>query len=905
MPTPEEEFDAAQHVEDEFDSLTGPGSDQQKILSASTNPDFRIGHGEEMPVQSIEGGQPDAVGEVSRGIAGQRSPSWFHNLLGVDPNKVDNRKMSETVDPADLQKYTEHMNALASGPGQGFKDLAATTAAMAGGADVGVPGQLALGAVEGATARAADDPNATGEDIGASGAFGGAVRGGLAGLAPLGQKLINKGNANLVRRTLSPAEIGRLRAFGPEKLAETGAKMRAAGLDRGRDLIQKLTPTDASRVADNAADITSQQEGNVEQLRQKLLGTNGLGEAELDTSPIVDKLRNYTRPDSAETSTPRIARAMERQAQRLESPPEDVQVQGSAQQPPPLPNFSQPEPPPGYTPPAPQQTELPLPPAPPAAAQTPPEQLSLDLSAPPASQHWMDAPGLSHVSESAVRAPGDNEAVVRHYVTPDGPKQAVWKPASGAEGHKLLGIEPGSVPQREQTAYELSKVLNPEAPVVPKTVAREGGSLQEFVHAPSTYDIDSAVAADPTKFANSPSQTQTFLLDLLARNPDRHGGNVLWSGAESVTPQAHAIDNGLAFGGGTQSSAPMRIPFDEPAFQQALLSAPEAQRAALQKISARQVADVLGKADQIPLAQRRDVLGRLRDLQYTPEQLKGMSPEELTRWVAKTPEQRGLSGPDLNQIDELLGNKTAPSPVAPPPPSVSPSSEQLPLDLSTQMPLNLPPGGKIARGEFPAGGTTKEFEAPAQVYKPYTMNRAAADIKDIGNQLFDKKQRALKPNYGEDKAREISWRGLRDRFQEEIDKSADPAKAAELRKASKDFNISADVQADAAGRAEKDLRRSSRLIQGGAEQLRDATPGTQYNLGRLLQKAAGAAPFSEGLHLPASGQPAIGQAAERGLGGPAMSQEQRKEAEQKANSDMKSKMYAPWYNTLVGKGQGQ
>lgn len=137
-----------------------------------------------------------------------------------------------------------------------------------------------------------------------------------------GKKLIDAGNRGLARVGLGPAEVARIRSLGLEKLTDFGAKMRSAGLDKPRDILQRFSPTDARRISDNAADIIGGQEGHISQLQDELLGTKGFGQNEIDPTQLTQQLRTAVRPNSAEITTPETQRAMERQAQRFEWTPE-------------------------------------------------------------------------------------------------------------------------------------------------------------------------------------------------------------------------------------------------------------------------------------------------------------------------------------------------------------------------------------------------------------------------------------------------------------------------------------------------------------------------------------------------------------------------------------------------------
>ena len=679
----EAEFDSATPAENEFDAAGAAPSEEQQILAAATNPVFRIGHRQEMPVTVIEGGpQPDAVAEAAgRGIdAPLRSPN-----LGVDPG--------------DLAAVTQHMQNISTVPGVA-KNVAAATAANFAGAPVGIAGAAGLGGIQAGTAAAADNPGATPEDIGKATGLGALVGGGAHLLGAAGSKLINAANKGLARIALSPAEAARLRAIGGEdKLADLGQRMRDAGLDKGRTLLQKLTPTDAKRIADNAQELTAVKGPEIKQLEDQLMQHNNFGQTEVDTSPLTSELRGYTRPNSAETSTPKIARAMEKQAARFESVPQDVTVQREAPIPPP-PLMKGPT---GAPPPLP--SELVAPPAPPV----PPPSVQTELPLP--------------------------EPQYQHHMTP----------ASNGPAIGELGLRP-----------------------------EQGGKNFDF-----------------------------------AKNKN----SIYMSRPEDAPMWADKVQ-------GLTGEPPLELRTTAPA-----VTPPGANPAV-----------------------------RVRSEAIAPERIQVKNAE-------------GGWGP----VSDLA--PPAPEPPAPPSPQ-----------------LNF--------------GVRPPTEAPAQVTEPYNVQRAALDKRDIAQQLFDTKQRALKPNYGEDKAREMSWRWLKDRLQQEIDKGAasgvlDPSKVAEYRKAAADFHTAADVQVDTAKRAESELRRSDRLFYGGAQATSDAMPGTAYNLGRLLKKAPGVAPTAINA-LPSTGTMGAERAQSRGLDSPAMSFENRQKAEKQANEDMKTNLFKSWYNHLVG-----
>lgn len=737
MPTPEEEFDALTTEEQEFDSL---GATAPAGVTPISSP-------EDIPAQEYpsENKRPwydeGVVAGARRGMYGNLGNKLADILLPQDPN---NTYAGDTPGQSLERNFQEEREAhpWKVGAGQIASSIAPAVLAGAAGGAVGtsagsvVPGTagwvaqgvgrvlgsgLGGGAVPFAAQTYAEQEGTPSERVEGTKNFveehpimsSVAVAAPFVGeavapaLSAVGGKLVDAGNKGLARIGLGPAELARLRAIGGEsKLAQFGQKMRDAGLDKGRDIIQKFTPTDAKRIADNANEIVGGHGPKIGQLEDELLASNNFGQNEIDTAPLTSELRSYVRPNSAETSTPKIARAMEKQAQRFESVPESVDVQGSFQEPPPLPNYSQPQLPPNYTPLTPVQGELPLPPAKP------------------------------------------------------------WQPPANpnnTQGRMDLGVQqPIDFPARPP------------------------------------LDLSQATQSSIDFPPNDPSQS-SFLFPN-PNQPAPHPGPLL--GGRAPMPLRQTEGN-LPF---PETQTELPIPPRAPMQQNLPLPAPEAPP----------VADVVA-----------DV---------------------------------GLPTPPPQQL------------------AIPPQ----------QLEMGLPPGGKIQRGEFPTGGTTKPLSGEAQLSDPYTVERAVADKRDIGAQLFDKKQRALKPNYGEDKAREISWGFLKDRFQKELDNAVGngqltPSKVAGYRKASADFNVAADVTVDAARRAEQDLQRAAGFWKGGLEATRDAAPGTKYNLGRLLQGGAEAKPAGN-----------AGVAA-------TLSAQDRQKLEKKANDDMKQNIFRSWYNTLSGR----
>lgn len=280
---------------------------------------------------------------------------------------------------------------------------------------------------------------------------------------------------------------------------------------------------------------------------------------------------------------------------------------------------------------------------------------------------WMNATKLDVVGDERVADAGMNDARVLRIQTPEGVQKAVWKTTANAEDWERMNIAGVSLPQREAAAADLDRLLHGKNAVVPPTVERkiagEKGSLQAFVPAAkSGFDVEALLVEDPLKFASAPSQRRTFLLDVLTRNVDRHGGNLLWTDAETTTPRAHAIDNGCAFGNG-KHAPPFRFIFDDERYIGALLSLDAESIATLQSTSVQDMGRVLSKYKRITKVQKREVLGRFIALRNDPKQLEAFTGTEfdagtkLQQWAGLSPEEHGLSATELKEIDESLSSK--------------------------------------------------------------------------------------------------------------------------------------------------------------------------------------------------------------------------------------------------------
>lgn len=783
--TPEEEFDALAASEDEFDKLGAP-------QPAGATP---VSSPEDIPPQEYpsENGRPwydrGVVAGARRGVMGNLGNELAGALLpqreeidGI-PATYAGQTPGASLEQNFQEERAANPGAVLAGQlpvGIATGVAAGALAGLAGGAmaptiggatvPLTAPAAIGGGALPFLAETYAEQQGDVGQRLSATEQYTREhpVQTTVAAAAPFvaeaaapmlkagGKKLIDAGNRGLARVGLGPAEVARIRSLGLEKLTDFGAKMRSAGLDKPRDILQRFSPTDARRISDNAADIIGGQGGKISKLEDDIMNTLDFGRNEIDPAELTRQLRSAVRKDSAATGTPKRVRAMEKQAQKFDPQVEEVPVSGSIQMPPPLPRFNQPQLPPDFTPAQPVQGDFGFaPPTPkPAPALPAPVQGRLDL----AQQQNLPLPATPAPAPAQYNTQGELPLTTQLPLPGTG-RVPVERPVYPTAG---VASEQTGLPLETQGELFRPETLHyPTAGVAPKQVPVRDGQL----------DLQFPQPLAPQRQGALPLEQQ-LPLPTPPRDPYVPG----------PLPTEQMSLPGL---GGSQQALPLP------------------------------------------------------------------APEPLPPW----------------QPGDLRGQQTG-------------------LDIATQMPLALPPGGRVMRGEFPKGGTTQPLEATAQVYKPYTVQRAKLDQRDIGNQLFDKKQRLLASETAEDEASMISWRWLKDRFQQELDKAVKsgqlaPKQVENYRKASQDFSIAADVQVDAARRAEQDLRRAAGFWKGGAEAARDSAQGTQYNLGRLLKGVGDAArPITAG-----------------GVGAMSPAQQQDK------NDQMKQELFEPWYNKLVGADQ--
>ena len=276
---------------------------------------------------------------------------------------------------------------------------------------------------------------------------------------------------------------------------------------------------------------------------------------------------------------------------------------------------------------------------------------------------WMRDKATRVSERTRLASRGVNDAELVTLDTPQGPRQGIWKTLEGSVDWKPMGISKRSIAQREEAAAALDRVLHGSDAVVPPTVERQlrgvRGSLQEFVpNAKAAMQLDAYIAADPQRFANAPDQRRTFLLDIITRNTDRHGGNLLWTEAEAAgVPRAHAIDNGYAFPSGRTAQV-FRFPVNDPAYIATLLELDAQSVATLARVTVQELGATLRQYKAITREQRRDVLVRWRSLQKNPQQFAGFAPGEaeakLGEWLARTPKAHGLTPAELKEIEAAL-----------------------------------------------------------------------------------------------------------------------------------------------------------------------------------------------------------------------------------------------------------
>lgn len=180
-------------------------------------------------------------------------------------------------------------------------------------------------------------------------------------LTKAGGKLVAKGNEGLAKIGLGGTEINRLKGLGLGKLADTGQKIRDAGLDKSRTLMDYFSPTKAKTLYENASDKIAELGGNgakagsIRNLEDKVLAspakalpheaiTDGpprsLGETPIDTTDLVSQLRGEAgaAENSAEVTGEKTARDFRRQADKFPTA-EPVGFERQIARPPALPRY--------------------------------------------------------------------------------------------------------------------------------------------------------------------------------------------------------------------------------------------------------------------------------------------------------------------------------------------------------------------------------------------------------------------------------------------------------------------------------------------------------------------------------------------------------------------------------------
>jgi hypothetical protein len=162
-------------------------------------------------------------------------------------------------------------------------------------------------------------------------------------------------------------------------------------------------------------------------------------------------------------------------------------------------------------------------------------------------------------------------------------------------------------------------------------------------HGPARDAEIAALAADP-------SHQRTFVVDAVGNQIDRHPKNLHLKGSDAV-----AIDNGLAFAHPPKMSFVDRAqPFYNQEYNTNVSKlSPEVARET-RDVSLKKLAGAF-KGTDIKPEQARDTLARARDLSYDPQKLAGKNAGEIDKWARPGVEKRGMSGPDLNEIDLLTG----------------------------------------------------------------------------------------------------------------------------------------------------------------------------------------------------------------------------------------------------------
>jgi hypothetical protein len=297
--------------------------------------------------------------------------------------------------------------------------------------------------------------------------------------------------------------------------------------------------------------------------------------------------------------------------------------------------------------------------------------------------HWLENELNQPLKVEPVKKGGINASYKVDF--PEG-RSAIYKPESGAVPMTEVGVSKASVPDRERAMSDAGEVFFGDQSPVPKTVVKDlpgrgRGSLQEFKpNAISADDFEKPAVSNATTAqgedlgiepdyqsafgpardaeiaarAADPSHQRTFVLDSTLNNVDRHAGNLLL--AEGGAGPAVAIDNGLAMADQPKFSFVDRAqPFYNQEYRAGVSKLqPEVEKAA-RDVSLKKLSEALGKAKTVKPTQVRDTLARARDLSYDPQKLAGKSAGEVDAWVKPDIEKRGMSGPDLNEIDRLTG----------------------------------------------------------------------------------------------------------------------------------------------------------------------------------------------------------------------------------------------------------
>jgi len=234
--------------------------------------------------------------------------------------------------------------------------------------------------------------------------------------------------------------------------------------------------------------------------------------------------------------------------------------------------------------------------------------------------------------------------------TPDGAKiDAVWKAAKNEEKKLRQGIKAGSYYRREAAYYRLDVELGGK-PVTPPTIARNPktgqgrGSLQAWDKKAKGMD-DAFGGPIYLDLSDAPSVRRTFLMDVIAANDDRHGGNILFKVAgqgKKRTIKVVAIDNGLSFPKGNVS----RFLFPPSTAGEKLMALDDVSIKQVKKLKLENVAKILKKEGIDELAAKQTLI-RIKALQKNPEVLTDALKKKL--FDPFTGQQRSLDKLDAFQ----------------------------------------------------------------------------------------------------------------------------------------------------------------------------------------------------------------------------------------------------------------